>query len=136
MVKEGDKAFQGLIDFAGKVPFSLEEIQAGAGNLAVVTKNAEELNIIKNSVLSFVKIKTDEINSEILDYFVDTTPNKTNKYMPGTHIFVKNYKKRIRNLFRSAKYAAWSPWTEAGWKNMSKELKTQLLLENQLCQET
>ena len=45
-VKEGDKAFQGLIDFAGRVPFSLEEIQAGAGNLAVVTKNAEELNEI------------------------------------------------------------------------------------------
>ena len=45
-VKEGDKAFQGLIDFASKVPFSLEEIQAGAGNLAVVTKNAEELNEI------------------------------------------------------------------------------------------
>ena len=45
-VKEGDKAFKGLIDFAGKVPFTLEEIQAGAGNLAVVTKNAEELNEI------------------------------------------------------------------------------------------
>jgi hypothetical protein len=45
-VKEGDKAFKGLIDFASKVPFSLEEIQAGAGNLAVVTKNAEELNEI------------------------------------------------------------------------------------------
>lgn len=45
-VKEGDKAFEGLIDFASKVPFSLEEIQAGAGNLAVVTKNAEELNEI------------------------------------------------------------------------------------------
>ena len=45
-VKEGDKAFQGLIDFASRVPFSLEEIQAGAGNLAVVTKNAEELNEI------------------------------------------------------------------------------------------
>ena len=43
-VKEGDKAFAGLIDFASRVPFSLEEIQAGAGNLAVVTKNAEELN--------------------------------------------------------------------------------------------
>jgi len=43
-VKEGDKAFKGLIDFASKVPFTLEEIQAGAGNLAVVTKNAEELN--------------------------------------------------------------------------------------------
>jgi hypothetical protein len=45
-VKEGDKAFKGLIDFASKVPFSLEEIQAGAGNLAVVTKNADELNEI------------------------------------------------------------------------------------------
>ena len=45
-VREGDKAFKGLIDFASRVPFSLEEIQAGAGNLAVVTKNAEELNEI------------------------------------------------------------------------------------------
>ena len=43
-VEEGDKAFQGLIDFASKVPFTLEQIQQGAGNLAVVTKNAEELN--------------------------------------------------------------------------------------------
>ena len=45
-VQEGDKAFKGLIDFASRVPFTLEEIQAGAGNLAVVTKNAEELNEI------------------------------------------------------------------------------------------
>ena len=45
-VKEGDKAFKGLISFASRVPFTLEEIQAGAGNLAVVTKNAEELNDI------------------------------------------------------------------------------------------
>ena len=45
-VKEGDKAFKGLIDFASRVPFTLEEIQAGAGNLAVVTKNADELNEI------------------------------------------------------------------------------------------
>jgi len=37
----------------------------------------------------------------------------------------QNYKKRVRNLFRSAKYAPLSPWTEAGWKSMSKELKTQ-----------
>ena len=35
-------------------------------------KNAEELNIIKNSVLSFVKIKTDEINSQILDKQIKT----------------------------------------------------------------
>ena len=41
--EEGSKAFDTLINFAGKVPFTLEEIQAGAGNLAVISKNAEEL---------------------------------------------------------------------------------------------
>ena len=42
-VEEGQKAIKGLIDFAGKVPFSLEEIASASGNLAVVTDNAEEL---------------------------------------------------------------------------------------------
>ena len=42
-VEEGQKAFKGLIDFAGRVPFSLEEIASASGNLAVVTDNAEEL---------------------------------------------------------------------------------------------
>ena len=42
-VAEGQKAFKGLIDFAGRVPFSLEEIASASGNLAVVTDNAEEL---------------------------------------------------------------------------------------------
>ena len=35
-----------MAKFASKVPFSLEQIQAGAGNLAVVSKNAEELQEI------------------------------------------------------------------------------------------
>ena len=42
-VKEGNKAFQEMTKFAGQVPFSLEEIQRGAGVLAVVSKDAEEL---------------------------------------------------------------------------------------------
>ena len=42
--KEGEKAFKGLVKFAGQVPFSLQEIQRGSANLAVVSKNAEELN--------------------------------------------------------------------------------------------
>jgi len=45
-VKEGQKAFKGLIDFAGKVPFSLEEISSASGNLAVVSKDAEDLQRI------------------------------------------------------------------------------------------
>ena len=42
-VKEGNKAFDEMAKFAGKVPFSLEEIQRGAGILAVVSKDAEQL---------------------------------------------------------------------------------------------
>ena len=45
-VAEGEKAFAGLLKFAGQVPFSLAEIQRGAANLAVVSKSADELNEI------------------------------------------------------------------------------------------
>ena len=40
---EGAKAFDNMVKFASKVPFSLEEIQAGSGILATVTDNAEDL---------------------------------------------------------------------------------------------
>ena len=42
-VEEGNKAFETLLDFASKVPFTLQEIQQGAGNLAVISDNAQEL---------------------------------------------------------------------------------------------
>jgi len=42
-VEEGAKAFDTMSKFASKVPFSLEQIQAGAGNLAIVSKDADEL---------------------------------------------------------------------------------------------
>ncbi len=45
-VSEGNKAFNTLVNFAAKVPFSLEEISAASGNLAVVSKDAEDLNRI------------------------------------------------------------------------------------------
>jgi len=41
--EEGAKAFDEMAKFASKVPFSLQEIQKGAGVLAVVSKDAEEL---------------------------------------------------------------------------------------------
>ncbi len=41
--KEGAKAFEEMAKFASRVPFSLQEIQAGSGNLAVVADDAEEL---------------------------------------------------------------------------------------------
>ena len=39
---EGAKAFDVLNQFASKVPFSLEAIAAGSGNLAVIAKDADE----------------------------------------------------------------------------------------------
>ena len=42
-VSEGRKAFDTLVKFAGRVPFSLQEIAQASGNLAVVSKDAEEL---------------------------------------------------------------------------------------------
>nr|BAR20374.1 tape measure protein [uncultured Mediterranean phage uvMED]BAR38429.1 tape measure protein [uncultured Mediterranean phage uvMED] len=40
---EGAKAFENMTKFASKVPFSLEQIQSGAGILATVTDNAHDL---------------------------------------------------------------------------------------------
>ena len=42
--EEGTKAFQEMVKFAGKVPFTLGQIQQGAGSLAVVSKDAEHLS--------------------------------------------------------------------------------------------
>lgn len=44
--EEGAKAFDTMARFAGKVPFSLQQIQAGAGVLAVISKDANELSNI------------------------------------------------------------------------------------------
>ena len=43
-IEEGKVAFDSLTDFAGRVPFSLEEISRASGNLAVVAKDAQDLN--------------------------------------------------------------------------------------------
>tara|TARA_R100001440_G_scaffold35163_1_gene54112 strand:- start:1399 stop:3363 length:1965 start_codon:yes stop_codon:yes gene_type:complete len=43
-VEEGSRAFDAMAKFASKVPFSLGEIQSGAGVLAVVSKDANELS--------------------------------------------------------------------------------------------
>ena len=41
--QEGAKAFDVMANFAGKVPFSLEQIQAASGNLAVVAGDSDRL---------------------------------------------------------------------------------------------
>ena len=41
--KEGEKAFDKMLAFASKVPFTLKEIQQGSGALAIVSKDADEM---------------------------------------------------------------------------------------------
>jgi hypothetical protein len=41
--QEGSKAFDEMVKFASKVPFTLQQIQQGSGSLAVVSKDSEEL---------------------------------------------------------------------------------------------
>jgi methylation protein EvaC len=48
------------------------------------------------------------INNETLEYFLDTTPNKTRKYMPGTHIYIKDYNKTLLNKADYVFLGAWN----------------------------
>ena len=56
-----------------------------------------------NTVLNYCKIK-----SETIDYFVDTTPSKVGKYMPGTHLYIKKYTKILSNQIDYIFLGAWN----------------------------
>ena len=73
-VREGEKAFKGLVKFASQVPFSLEEIQRGSANLAVVSKDAEELN-------KLLKITGDIASASGLDF--QTTAEQIQRTFSG-----------------------------------------------------
>ncbi len=49
-----------------------------------------------------------EINNKLIDFFVDTTPDKKNKYVPGTNIIVKKYDKNLINMSRYLFLGAWN----------------------------
>ena len=53
------------------------------------------------------------IDNKIIDFFVDTTPDKINKYMPGKNIFIKKYHK---NIYRNVDYFFLGAW------NFKKEI--------------
>ena len=55
-----------------------------------------------STVLNYCNIK-----DETIDYFLDTTPDKVNKFMPGTHILIKPYDKKSLN---SADYVFLGAW--------------------------
>ncbi|MBC8299565.1 MAG: methyltransferase domain-containing protein [Pelagibacterales bacterium] len=56
-----------------------------------------------STVLNYCNIK-----NKTLEYFLDTTPNKTGKYMPGTHIYIQSYSKHLLNRADYAFLGAWN----------------------------
>jgi methylation protein EvaC len=62
------------------------------------------------------------INSKIIKYFLDTTPSKVGKYMPGSHIYVKKYTKPMSNKSNYVFLGAWNFKKEI-FKKESKFIK-------------
>ena len=56
-----------------------------------------------STVLNFCNIK-----NETLDHFLDTTPGKIGKYMPGTHIYIEAYSKFLLNKADYVFLGAWN----------------------------
>ena len=56
-----------------------------------------------STVLNYCNIK-----DETIDYFLDTTPDKIKKFMPGTHIFIKPYDKKNLNYADYVFLGAWN----------------------------
>ena len=55
------------------------------------------------TVLNYCKI-----NEKIIDYFVDTTPDKANRYMPGTKIKIFKYNEKLINKANYIFLGAWN----------------------------
>ena len=111
-VKEGDKAFKGLIDFAGKVPFTLQEIAQASGNLAVVSKDADELgknlelvgNIAAVTGLDF-RITAEQIQRSLsagiasAEIFRERGVREMLGFTAGTAVTLEETKKKLDEVF-------------------------------------
>ena len=56
-----------------------------------------------STVLNYCKI-----DSKIIDFFVDTTPEKVGKFMPGTNILIKKYNKKLLQNTNFIFLGAWN----------------------------
>ena len=110
--EEGAKAFNKLKTFAGQVPFSLEQIAQGSGNLAVVTKSADELqkmleltgNVAAVTGLDF-RTTAEQIQRSFgagigaADLFRDRGVTALLGFKAGAKVTIEETKKRFFELF-------------------------------------
>ena len=107
----------------------LKEIKYGLENLKTYIKFAKRIENSKKKLFSiFTKCKKNNkkiigygataksvtilnycnINNSMINYFVDTTPDKQNKYTPGTKILIKKYSNLINDNVDYAFLGAWN----------------------------
>ena len=105
------------------------EIKFGLDNFQTYKKFADDVNVSKNKLINiFKKIKKKghniigygatakastvlnycNINNDIIDYFIDTTPDKINKFMPGKNIKILPYNKKNINNYKYIYLGAWN----------------------------
>ena len=106
-----------------------KEIKYGLESLKTYIKFAKRIENSKRKLFSiFTKCKKDNkkiigygataksvtilnycnINNSMINYFVDTTPDKQNKYTPGTKILIKKYSNLINDNVDYAFLGAWN----------------------------
>ena len=84
--------FSTYIRFKDRVEHSKKKL---VGIFSKIKKNKKKIIGYGSTAKSVTILNYCKIKSETLDYFVDTTPDKTKKYMPGTHIYIDKYKKSL-----------------------------------------
>ena len=101
----GINKYSTYIKFKNKVESSKRKLKQIFLNLKKKNKKIIGYGATAKSstVLNYCNIK-----NETLDYFLDTTPHKARKYMPGSHIYIKNYNKTLLNKVDYVFLGAWN----------------------------
>ena len=69
--------------------------------------NQQSVKKENNPIKSLLQENDSLIDNDIIDFFVDTTPDKSNKFMPGKNIKILKYNKA---LFRNIDYIFLGAW--------------------------
>ena len=104
-LRYGINKYSTYIEFKNKVESSKEKLKQILLKLKKKNKKIIGYGATAKSttVLNYCSIK-----NETLEYFLDTTPNKAGKYMPGTHICIKEYNKTLLNKANYVFLGAWN----------------------------
>mgnify|MGYP006108129303 CR=1 FL=1 len=102
--------FETYIKFRNKVEASKKKL---TNIFSKIKKKKKKIIGYGSTAKSVTVLNYCDINDNTIDFFIDTTPDKTNKYMPGTHIYIKKYKK---NLLKNIDYIFLGAW------NFKKEI--------------